>query len=137
MIGVVIVTHGALAVELINAAQHVVGTLSGWASVGIGPDDELDQGRAAVRDAVNRADQGHGVLVLTDVFGGTPANLAVTMMESGRVEVLSGVNLPMLITLAQLRENGPNDLRELAEAVVHAGKKYVALARHKPTGACP
>ncbi|MDH3737664.1 MAG: PTS sugar transporter subunit IIA [Alphaproteobacteria bacterium] len=133
MIGLVLVTHGGLADEFLAALEHVVGPQTHVAAVSIGPDDDMDQRRQDIFDAVNEVNQGSGVVVLTDMFGGTPSNLAIKMMESaaarkqtGGIEVISGVNLPMLIKLASARADKP--LGELVEEAQDAGRKYINIA---------
>ncbi|MFN7102303.1 MAG: PTS sugar transporter subunit IIA [Pseudorhizobium sp.] len=132
MIGVVLVTHGKLAEEFRHAVEHVVGPQRFIETVSIGPEDDMDQRRQDIVDAVARADDGHGVIILTDMFGGTPSNLSISVMASGRVEVIAGVNLPMLIKLAGVR--GDNDMdRALAEAS-DAGRKYINVASRVLSG---
>ena len=104
MIGMVLVTHGRLAEELISALEHVVGPQANVRAVCIGPDDDMEQRRAEILDLAVQADEGDGVVLLTDMFGGTPSNLAISIMEKAHVEVIAGVNLPMLIKLASVRE---------------------------------
>ena len=127
MIGVVLVTHGRLAAEFIEALEHVVGEpQKNTAAVCIGPDDDMEKRRREIADSVARADEGDGVVLLTDIFGGTPSNLAITVLDQGRVEVIAGVNLPMLIKLVGLRNSG-----SLATAVAEAqraGRKYIKVA---------
>ena len=126
MIGMVLVTHGRLAVEFIAAVEHVVGPQDQVAAVCIGPDDDMEQRRNDIIDAVKQVDTGEGVVILTDMFGGTPSNLAISVLDQGRVEVIAGVNLPMLIKLARLRDGEP-----LAQAVAEAqaaGRKYINVA---------
>lgn len=126
MIGMVLVTHGRLALELVAALEHVVGPQTQTASICIGPDDDMEQRRAEIVAAVEKVNSGDGVVVLTDMFGGTPSNLAISIMENSKVEVIAGVNLPLLIKLASLRSSEP-----LAEAVVQAqeaGRKYINVA---------
>lgn len=126
MIGMVLVTHGRLALELIAALEHVVGPQTRIASICIGPDDDMEQRRAEIVAAVEKVESGSGVVVLTDMFGGTPSNLAISIMENANVEVIAGVNLPLLIKLASVRLSEP-----LAEAVVQAqdaGRKYITVA---------
>ena len=127
MIGVVLVTHGRLAAEFIEALEHVVGEPQrNMAAVCIGPDDDMEKRRREIVDSVARADEGDGVVLLTDMFGGTPSNLAISVLDQGRVEVIAGVNLPMLIKLAGLRDSG-----SLATAVAEAqraGRKYINVA---------
>ena len=127
MIGVVLVTHGRLAAEFIEALEHVVGEpQKNMAAVCIGPDDDMEKRRREIVDSVARADEGDGVVLLTDMFGGTPSNLAISVLDQGRVEVIAGVNLPMLIKLVGLRNSG-----SLATAVAEAqraGRKYINVA---------
>ena len=113
MIGLVLVTHGQLAVEFRAAMEHVVGPQENVEAIAIGPDDDMEQRRTDIMEAIVRAETGSGVILLTDMFGGTPSNLAISVMESARVEVLAGVNLPMLIKLASVREN--KELKQAAE----------------------
>ena len=133
MIGRVLVTHGRLAEELRHAMEHVVGPQQAVATVCIGPEDALENTRAEIRPSIDAVDQGDGVVVLTDMFGGTPSNLAMQMATGERpVEVLAGVNLPLLVKLAKLRGSEP-----LAEAVDHAmaaGRKYIASGRDVAAG---
>jgi len=126
VIGLVIVTHGQLAVELRRAAEHVVGPQEHIETVCIGPDDDMERRRDDIRAAVTRADQDKGVILLTDMFGGTPSNLAISMLKDGSVEVLAGVNLPMLIKLAEARKTA--NLMEAAEKAKDAGQRYIAIA---------
>jgi PTS system mannose-specific IIA component len=126
MIGLVLVTHGGLAAEFRSALEHVVGVQSQIETVSIGPDDDVECRRRDIIDAVRKVDDGAGVILLTDMFGGTPSNLAISVMESGKVEVIAGANLPMLIKLASVRGD-----RQLADAVVEArdaGRKYINVA---------
>ncbi|KAA0968532.1 PTS sugar transporter subunit IIA [Aureimonas fodinaquatilis] len=126
MIGLVLVTHGQLAKEFKAAVEHVVGPQQAFETVSIGPDDDMEQRRDDIVDAVKAADRGKGVIILTDMFGGTPSNLAISVMDMGEVDVLAGVNLPMLIKLARVRENQPMETA-LVEAQ-EAGRKYIAVA---------
>jgi len=126
MIGLVIVTHGNLAIELQRAAEHVVGPQEKLETVCIGPDDDMEKRRDDIRAAVKRVDSSNGVILLTDMFGGTPSNLAISMLSEGRVEVLAGVNLPMLIKLAEARHTAL--LAEAAEKAKEAGQRYIAIA---------
>jgi mannose PTS system EIIA component len=126
MIGMVLVTHGRLALELFAALEHVVGPQAQTASICIGPDDDMEQRRAEIVSAVEKVESGHGVVVLTDMFGGTPSNLAISIMENANVEVIAGVNLPLLIKLASVRST-----EALPDAVLHAqeaGRKYINVA---------
>ncbi len=126
MIGLVIVTHGKLAVELRHAAEHVVGAQDQLETVCIGPDDDMERRRNDIRNAVDRVNSGQGVIVLTDMFGGTPSNLAISLLSEGAVEVLAGVNLPMLIKLAEARSQ--SSLASAAEKAKDAGQRYIAIA---------
>jgi PTS system mannose-specific IIA component len=126
MIGLVLVTHGQLAAEFRNAVEHVVGPQDNFETVAIGADDDMEQRRRDIVDAVARVDTGAGVIVLTDMFGGTPSNLAISVMESGRTEVIAGMNLPMLIKLSSIRK-GDNMAAALDEAQA-AGRKYINVA---------
>ncbi len=126
MIGLVLVTHGRLAEEFRNAVEHVVGPQQSFETVSIGADDDMEQRRRDIVDAVASTDTGHGVVVLTDMFGGTPSNLAISIMESGRVEVIAGVNLPMLIKLSSVRKN--DDMPRVLEEAQAAGRKYINVA---------
>jgi PTS system mannose-specific IIA component len=126
MIGLVLVTHGRLAVEFVQALEHVVGPQENVTAICIGPEDDMEQRRQDIIDAVEKADQGDGVVLLTDMFGGTPSNLAISVLDKGQVEVIAGINLPMLIKLAGLRSTA-----SLAEAVTQAqlaGRKYINVA---------
>lgn len=126
MIGLVLVTHGGLAREFIAATEHVVGAQNNIGAVCIEPEDDMDQRRKDILAAVAEVDDGDGVIVLTDMFGGTPSNLAISIMDKANVEVIAGVNLPMLIKLASIRDSAV-----LADAVVaaqEAGRKYINVA---------
>ncbi len=126
MIGMVLVTHGRLATEFRAALEHVVGPQEQIEAITIGPDDDMEIRRADILDAVARVESGKGVVVLTDMFGGTPSNLALSCMTGRQVEVVAGINLPMLIKLASVRDCEP-----LADAVLHAqeaGRKYINVA---------
>jgi len=126
MIGLVLVTHGRLAAELIGALEHVVGPQENVNAVCIGPDDDMERRRTDILDSIERADSGDGVILLTDMFGGTPSNLAISVMEKANVEVIAGVNLPMLIKLASVRATEP--LNTAAEHAADAGRKYINIA---------
>lgn len=126
MIGIVLVTHGNLAVEFLSALEHIVGPQRNVMTVCIGADDDLEQRRAEVLESIAQVDKGAGVVLLTDMFGGTPCNLAISAMDQPQVEVIAGVNLPMLVRLASIRER-----IALADAVVsaqEAGRKYINVA---------
>ena len=126
MIGLVLVTHGRLAVEFRAALEHVVGQQKQIETVTIGPDDDVEQRRRDIIEAVKRADAGDGVVILTDMFGGTPSNLAISVIQQGPIEVIAGVNLPMLIKLAEVRSKLPLD--QAALAAQEAGRKYISVA---------
>ncbi|MCR4283640.1 MAG: PTS sugar transporter subunit IIA [Bauldia sp.] len=126
MIGLVLVTHGRLANEFRAALEHVVGPQSHIETVSIGPDDDVERRRQDILDAVAKVASGSGVILLTDMFGGTPSNLAISVMEAGKVEVIAGVNLPMLIKLASVRTEKP--LGQAIEDAQEAGRKYINVA---------
>jgi len=126
MIGLVLVTHGRLAEEFRNAVEHVVGPQENFETVSIGADDDMERRRNDIVEAVARVDKGYGVVVLTDMFGGTPSNLAISVMEAGRVEVIAGMNLPMLIKLSSVRKGGT--LAVAVEDAQAAGRKYINVA---------
>jgi PTS system mannose-specific IIA component len=126
MIGLVLVTHGRLAVEFRAALEHVVGPQTQIETVSIGPDDDVERRRKDILEAVRKADAGSGVVLLTDMFGGTPSNLAISVMDTGKVEVIAGVNLPMLIKLASVR--GEKSLAEVVADAQEAGRKYINVA---------
>jgi mannose PTS system EIIA component len=128
MIGMVLVTHGRLADELRLAMEHVVGKQRNVDTVCIGPDDDIDQRRSEIEQCIGHCDTGDGVVLLTDMFGGTPSNLAISMMERRGVEVIAGVNLPMLVKLAKIRSVQP--LAAAVECAQEAGRKYIAAASH-------
>lgn len=126
MIGLVLVTHGRLATEFLSAMQHVVGPQEGVEAVCIGPEDDMEKRRAEIVQKAASVDQGKGVIVLTDMFGGTPSNLAISIMDQANVEILAGVNLPMLIKLAALRKEC--SLKDAVLGAQEAGKKYINIA---------
>ena len=126
MIGIILVTHGRLALEFVSALEHVVGPQANVRTICIGPNDDMEQRRKDILESISAVDDGSGVVLLTDMFGGTPSNLAISVMEQAPVEIIAGVNLPMLIKLASVREE-----MELAEAVISAqkaGRKYINVA---------
>ena len=135
MIGLVIVTHGRLADEFVAALEHVVGPQKMIETICIGPDDRMDNRRQDILDAVARADTGTGVIVLTDMFGGTPSNLAISILKEAKIEVIAGVNLPLLVKLAGVRKTA--DLETAVKEAYAAGRKYIKLASElldDPTG---
>ncbi|MDZ5697382.1 MULTISPECIES: PTS sugar transporter subunit IIA [Phyllobacteriaceae] len=126
MIGIVLVTHGHLAEEFRHAVEHVVGPQNNLETVSIGAEDDMEQRRRDIVEAVASADTGAGVIILTDMFGGTPSNLAISVMDPGRVEVVAGMNLPMLIKLSSVRSG--NDMALALEEAQTAGRKYINVA---------
>lgn len=126
MIGLVLVTHGRLALELVAALEHVVGPQETVATVCIGPDDDMEQRRQEIVTKSADVNTGDGVIVLTDMFGGTPSNLAISIMEKSEIEVIAGVNLPMLIKLASIR--GSHAIDDAAKEAQDAGRKYINIA---------
>ncbi|MDG2532697.1 PTS sugar transporter subunit IIA [Sphingomonas sp. HITSZ_GF] len=126
MIGLVLVTHGRLAEEFVVAMEHVVGKQEQIASICIGPEDDMEGRRADIAAAIKSVDSGRGVIVLSDLFGGTPSNLAISLMEAGRVEVIAGINLPMLIRLGSARKT--MKVTEAVAAARDAGRKYITVA---------
>jgi len=126
MIGLVLVTHGKLALEFIHALEHVVGKQNHIEAVCIGPDDKMDVRRADIATSIAKVNTGEGVIVLTDMFGGTPSNLAISLLEEGRVEVVAGLNLPMLVKLARVRKDC--NLHKAAASAQDAGRKYINIA---------
>ena len=126
MIGLVIVTHGQLAVELRRATEHVVGPQGQMETVCIGPDDDMDRRRDDIRAAIAEVSTDDGAILLTDMFGGTPSNLAISLLKADTVEVIAGVNLPMLIKLSEARRT--LGLADACETAREAGRKYIAIA---------
>ncbi len=126
MIGLVIVTHGRLAQDFVAAVEHVVGPQSAIETVAIAADDDMEQRRSEILASARRVDDGAGVIILTDMFGGTPSNLAISVMAKANAEVIAGVNLPMLIKLASIRSSLP--LKDAVAAAHEAGRKYINVA---------
>ena len=126
MIGLVLVTHGRLGEELVAALEHVVGRQPNVAALSIGPEDDIEKRREQILECVAAADQGDGVILLTDMFGGTPSNLAISVMEQTHAEVIAGLNLPMLIKLASVR--GRETLEACVAHAQDAGRKYISVA---------
>ncbi len=126
MIGIVIVTHGHLAEEFRAALEHVVGPQEQIATICIQPDDNMEERRSAILEAIGVVENGDGCVLLTDMFGGTPSNLAISAMDESRVEVIAGINLPMLVKLARVREEFP--LPEAIKLAQEAGRKYIHVA---------
>lgn len=140
MIGIVIVTHGRLAVEFLAAVRHIVGPQSHVETVCIGPNDEVEERQSEISASIKRVDLGKGVVLVTDMFGGTPCNLALTHLKKGKVEVLAGANLPSLIKLISVRTTLPLD--QAVKEAIASGRKYmrsgstelVAASAARPAG---
>jgi mannose PTS system EIIA component len=126
MIGMVLVTHGNLATEFIVALEHVVGPQQQIAAICIGPRDDMEQRRKEIAAAIKSVNTGDGVVVLSDLFGGTPSNLAISLLKAGEIEVIAGINLPMLIRLESARKN--MDVKSAVAAAREAGRKYISVA---------
>ena len=126
MIGMVLVTHGRLAAEFVAALEHVVGPQRNIAAVCIGPEDDMEKRRQDILRCVSEVDAGSGVVLLTDMFGGTPSNLAISVMDKGKIEVIAGITLPMLIKLASLRQS--ETLANAVRGAQEAGRKYINVA---------
>ncbi|MDF1834681.1 MAG: PTS sugar transporter subunit IIA [Alteraurantiacibacter sp. bin_em_oilr2.035] len=126
MIGIILVTHGRLAEEFVAAMEHVVGEQEDVAAICIGPSDDMEQRRGDIANAISRVDSGAGAILLTDLFGGTPSNLAISLLKPGETEVIAGINLPMLIRLAGARKG--MSLSQAAEAARDAGRNYITIA---------
>lgn len=132
MIGLVIVTHGGLALEFRSALEHVVGPQTQLETVSIGPDDDVAVRRGQILDAVRRTNDGDGVIILTDMFGGTPSNLAISVMDEATVEVIAGINLPILVKLTSVR--GELELADAVTSAREAGRKYIKVASQELSG---
>ncbi|AYV45659.1 PTS fructose transporter subunit IIA [Caulobacter flavus] len=132
MIGLVIVTHGRLAEEFVSAMEHVVGPQTAVKAICIGPEDDMERRRSDILKACAAVDDGAGVILLTDMFGGTPSNLAISVMEQTRAEVIAGLNLPMLIKLASVRTR--DDLDACVAHAQEAGRKYISVASYVLAG---
>ena len=126
MIGMILVTHGRLAEEFVHAMEHVVGIQTDVATVCIGPNDDMEARRKEIAQAIRKVDSGKGAVILTDLFGGTPSNLAISLMKRGKTEVIAGINLPMLIRLAGARKD--LDLAAATAAARDAGRNYITIA---------
>ena len=126
MIGLILVTHGRLAEHFVEAMEHVVGAQDDVATICIGPSDDMERRRQDIADAIAKVDSGSGAIILTDLFGGTPSNLAISLLETGRVEVIAGINLPMLIRLAGARK--AMNVVEAVQAAQQAGRNYITVA---------
>lgn len=132
MIGLVIVTHGRLAQEFRAALEHVVGSQEQIETISIGPDDDVESRREDILQAIHRTDSGQGVVVVTDMFGGTPSNLSISVMDEARVEVIAGVNLPLLVKLATVRVEA--ELTKAVDMAKEAGRKYINVASQVLSG---
>lgn len=132
MIGLLIVTHGGLAREFRAALEHIVGPQQQLETVSIGPDDDMEARRREILDAVRRVDSGDGVVLLTDMFGGTPSNLSISILDEANVEVIAGVNLPLLVKLTSVRGDQP--LAKAVDLAKEAGRKYISVARQVLSG---
>jgi len=132
MIGVVVVSHGQLAEEFVAAAEHILGPQRQMRAVAIGPDDDGEVKRAQIVTAVRAVDDGDGTIILTDMFGGTPSNLAISVIYEGRIEVIAGVNLPMLVKLGEIRETAT--IEEAAHKAQEAGRHYIRIASAELAG---
>lgn len=133
MIGLVIITHGNLAIEFRRALEHVVGEQLQLETICIGPDDNMETRRADIEEAVHSVDTGEGVIMLTDLFGGTPSNMAISLMQDKKVEVVAGINLPLLVKLAGVRAK--STVAEAADIAQQAGRKYIQVASKLLEGA--
>lgn len=132
MIGLLIVTHGGLAGEFRAALEHVVGPQEQIETISIGPDDDMEARRQEILAAARRLDTGEGVILLTDMFGGTPSNLSISILDEANVEVIAGVNLPMLVRLARVRSDTP--IEKAVDLAKEAGRKYISVARQVLSG---
>ena len=132
MIGVVLVTHGRLAAEFLAAVEHVVGPQTHFETVCIGPDDDMEVRRQEIMDLSQKVDMGEGTILLTDMFGGTPSNLAISLLDQDKNEVIAGVNLPMLIKLVSIRASQP--LQSVVHETQEAGRKYINVASNLLSG---
>jgi PTS system mannose-specific IIA component len=133
MIGIVLVTHGRLAAEFVAALEHVVGAQTQIAAVCIGPEDDMEQRRQEILSSIGAVNSGDGAVLLTDMFGGTPSNLAISVMDRAKIEVIAGINLPMLIKLASLRQT--ESLERAVLGAQEAGRKYINVASQLLTDA--
>ena len=126
MIGMVIITHGNLALELKAAMEHVVGLQKNTEIISINPDDDLETKKEDIAKSIKKVDNNSGIIILTDMFGGTPSNLAITFLIPKKIEIISGVNLPMLVKIVELRDS--KNLLEVIGAGKDAGQKYISIA---------
>ena len=126
MIGIIIVTHGNLALELKSAMEHILGVQKNIEIICISSDDDLDERKNDIQVSIKKIDNNNGIIMLTDMFGGTPSNLAISSLKTGKIEIISGVNLPMLVKLIGLRDS--NDLNEVAQETKNSAQKYISIA---------
>ena len=126
MIGIIIVTHGNLALELKSAMEHILGVQKNIEIICISSDDDLDERKNDIEGSIKKIDNNNGIVMLTDMFGGTPSNLAISFLKTGKIEIISGVNLPMLVKLIGLRDS--NDLNEVAQETKDSAQKYISIA---------
>ena len=126
MIGIIIVTHGNLALELKSAMEHILGVQKNIEIICISSDDDLDERKNDIEGSIKKIDNNSGIVMLTDMFGGTPSNLAISFLKTGKIEIISGVNLPMLVKLIGLRDS--NDLNEVAQETKNSAQKYISIA---------
>ena len=126
MIGIIIVTHGNLALELKSAMEHILGVQKNIEIICISPDDDLDERKSDIKCSIKKIDNNNGIVILTDMFGGTPSNLAISFLKTGKIEIISGVNLPMLVKLIGLRDS--NDLNGVAQETKDSAQKYISIA---------
>lgn len=126
MIGIIIVTHGNLALELKSAMEHILGVQKNIEIICISSDDDLDERKNDIKDSIKKIDNNNGIVMLTDMFGGTPSNLAISFLKTGKIEIISGVNLPMLVKLIGLRDS--NDLNGVAQETKASAQKYISIA---------
>ena len=126
MIGIIIVTHGNLALELKSAMEHILGVQKNIEIICISSDDDLDERKNDIEGSIKKIDNNNGIVMLTDMFGGTPSNLAISFLKTGKIEIISGVNLPMLVKLIGLRDS--NDLNGVAQETKNSAQKYISIA---------
>ena len=127
MIGLIIITHGNLAIELKSSLENIIGPQKNLETVCIGYDDDGDKRKEEVKDLITKVDSGEGVILLTEMFGNTPSNLLISLIEENKIEMIGGINLPLLIKLGSLREN--TNIQEVIKSAVDAGHKYIGIAR--------
>ena len=126
MIGLIIITHGNLAIELKNSLENIIGPQKNLETVCIGYDDDVDKRKEEVKELITKVDSGEGVILLTEMFGNTPSNLLISLIEESRIEMIGGINLPLLVKLGSLREN--TNIEEVIQSAVEAGHKYIGIA---------